>query len=769
MHAAIHAALARAALLVPSCAWTIAAHAAPQAPGFHVSTFVQQTDITNPVDIAFLPSGQCLVAERTGQIWLKSGAQSGVCSMNGFRAVLAGTITGTGAEYPNTERGILSIAVDPRFGTGTGENDYVYVSQTRMGTPPCLRDVVTRHLLDADPATPSLGTEELVWQSDQRCNGTNGHYGGDIDFVPGDLERFYLVLGDHGPEIASVQDPASTVGKVLRIRRDGTESPVIMAKGLRNPFRASVDDVSGALYVGNVGSNSECSSTTGAWEELNLLPLALQSPIVNFGWPCQEGPLAPSPDCHCRAFDHLAACSDPCDASFRLPEWTYSHEAGEEGGNCIIAGPVYRSTSTTAFPSTYQDCLFVGDYVRGWIKYLPVDPLDGSLGAPSVFMEPGRAHNVVDIEMHPLNGSLYFVVHNPSYAPSVDPYNRPSGVYRVGIAQAVATYVQNDPLQLHKVNFYAAGYGPTTTYAWDFGDGTCSDQRNPLHIYSTVRAQYLVRLGLTDAGDEIIDTVEVATGLPPTITIVEPTPAVYVPQLPIVCDATALDEFGNPIVDPGGSSPSPYTWQLFWIHGHGEEMHEHPLSMPVQGQTVEFPAPGVLSGHDLLNIKVKVVVADADGITGTEILEIEPATVIALAAAPAGPMLTWSGSGHSTTGEIVLFPSPGSTHTLSAPSSWNGVPFARWRDGNVNATRSITVPTQPRSLVACYGTTFCLADINGDDAVNSQDFFDFMTLWGGTSANCWTPGFPAAIDMNGDCLKNSSDFFDFITAFSNGC
>jgi hypothetical protein len=54
----------------------------------------------------------------------------------------------------------------------------------------------------------------------------------------------------------------------------------------------------------------------------------------------------------------------------------------------------------------------------------------------------------------------------------------------------------------------------------------------------------------------------------------------------------------------------------------------------------------------------------------------------------------------------------------------------------------------------------CVADFNGDSAVNSQDFFDFLSAFFGSD--------PAA-DVNSDGVINSQDFFDFLTAFFAGC
>src|SRR5207344_307873 len=89
------------------------------------------------------------------------------------------------------------------------------------------------------------------------------------------------------------QDLTSPRGKILRINRDGTvptDNPFydgtgpnrdeIWARGLRNPFRAFYDSLSGRLYVGDVGGNDYST----AQEEVNLGVAG-----ANYGWPTCEG------------------------------------------------------------------------------------------------------------------------------------------------------------------------------------------------------------------------------------------------------------------------------------------------------------------------------------------------------------------------------------------------------------------------------------------------------------------------------------------------
>jgi hypothetical protein len=78
-----------------------------------------------------------------------------------------------------------------------------------------------------------------------------------------------------------------------------------------------------------------------------------------------------------------------------------------------------------------------------------------------------------------------------------------------------------------------------------------------------------------------------------------------------------------------------------------------------------------------------------------------------------------------------------------------------WND-NADTPGGLSV----HGCVEISGKPECRADFNNDDAVNSQDFFDFLTAFFATD--------PSA-DFNNDTLVNSQDFFDFLTAFFEGC
>ena len=166
------------------------------------------------------------------------------------------------------------------------------------------------------------------------------HNGGQVQLHKGLL---YISTGDGG----GAGDPFGAAGrlsdlrgKILRIdptcgakrycipagnpRRN---SPVI-AYGLRNPWRFSIDPVTDQIWIADVGQD--------AVEEVDRM--AVDGPLHDFGWSCREGRRSYNPD--------------RCDGRSPVqPVLTYPHSKGQS----ITGGYVYRGK---AIPS-----------LRGWYVY----------------------------------------------------------------------------------------------------------------------------------------------------------------------------------------------------------------------------------------------------------------------------------------------------------------------------------------------------------------------------------------------------------------
>ncbi|MCA2977440.1 MAG: PQQ-dependent sugar dehydrogenase [Myxococcaceae bacterium] len=175
------------------------------------------------------------------------------------------------------------------------------------------------------------------------------HNGGHLAFgLDGQL---LIGTGEGGGAVPSERplDPFSFAGKVLRVDvdhpdpvrdtpysipadnpfADGADgAPEVFALGFRNPWRFSVDRVTGDVWLGDVGDE--------AWEEVNVV-----RPGRSYGWPRMEGF-----ECH---------RGQACDPSpFEPPVFTYGREASEAvRGASITGGVVYRGEALPALGGRY--------------------------------------------------------------------------------------------------------------------------------------------------------------------------------------------------------------------------------------------------------------------------------------------------------------------------------------------------------------------------------------------------------------------------------
>ncbi len=261
------------------------------------------------------------------------------------------------------EQGLLGLALSPQF---AGDRTF-YVNLTNVGGDSEIRRYRTfpGATVQADPAT-----EDLILTFAQPFA---NHNAGWLGFANDGL--LLVPTGDGGsggdPQ-GNAQNRNSLLGKVLRLdmTRDdfpadpdrdygippgnpfaaGGGAPEILAIGLRNPFRASIDEATGELYIGDVGQN--------AIEEIDrFLP---GSTLVDFGWNRREG---------AQAFG--GGASLPGDAE---PVIDYAHGSGPFEGNSVLGGLVYRG------PVAALDGRFVfGDTVSGNVWSAPVTSLrDGT-------------------------------------------------------------------------------------------------------------------------------------------------------------------------------------------------------------------------------------------------------------------------------------------------------------------------------------------------------------------------------------------------------
>ena len=203
------------------------------------------------------------------------------------------------------------------------------------------------------------------------------HFGGWMGFGPDGF--LYVTTGDTArPELGLSRDPDSPHGKLLRLDPadpDGPEGPatysvpadnpnvggpghaLVWASGLRNAWRAGLDDLTGDLWLTDVGQSR--------FEEVHRLDAGDLGRGLDFGWPACEGDHAYVP-----GSETVEECAEP---GVTGPLLEYEHVAGR---CAITGGTVYRGS---AQPSLYGRYLF-GDYCTGEIWSIPAgfqsgDPL----------------------------------------------------------------------------------------------------------------------------------------------------------------------------------------------------------------------------------------------------------------------------------------------------------------------------------------------------------------------------------------------------------
>jgi glucose/arabinose dehydrogenase len=250
------------ASLLPAVAIAATAHAQtfPSSAGPLAVTRVAG-GLVHPWSLAFLPDGRMLVTERPGRMRVvdKDGKLSS--PLAGLPRVRAG---GQG--------GLLDVRLDNDFAT----NHVIYVCFTSAsgGTAS-----VARANLVAD-ATPRLDDVKVIFT--QQGPGGSNNYGCRIVQAPdGNL---FVTLGDHFEPRDQAQKLANHIGKIVRIRPDGSvppdnpfvdkagAKPEIWAYGVRNPQGLAFDPATGKLWEQEHGPQGG--------DEVNIIEAG-----KNYGWP----------------------------------------------------------------------------------------------------------------------------------------------------------------------------------------------------------------------------------------------------------------------------------------------------------------------------------------------------------------------------------------------------------------------------------------------------------------------------------------------------
>ncbi|MBK7148456.1 MAG: PQQ-dependent sugar dehydrogenase [Bacteroidetes bacterium] len=240
-----------------------------------------QTGFDSPVGVMSCGDNRLFILEQDGRIRIMS--KSGVINTTAFLDI-SGPVQSSG-----NEQGLLGLAFSPNY----KQDGFFYINYI-IGNGAGSTRISRFSVNPTDSNLADVNSEVIILEFTQPY--TN-HNGGNMMFGPDGF--LYINQGDGGsgndPQ-GNGQNKNTFLGKILRIDVNNQSTYAIpstnpfvgqanvkeeiWAYGLRNPWRASFDRLTGDMWIGDVGQD--------AWEEIDFQP-ASSTGGQNYGWRCREG------------------------------------------------------------------------------------------------------------------------------------------------------------------------------------------------------------------------------------------------------------------------------------------------------------------------------------------------------------------------------------------------------------------------------------------------------------------------------------------------
>jgi len=251
-------AVAMACGSVPAAAQTF-----PSSAG-NLSVETIASGLTNPWALAFLPDGRMLVTERPGRLRIV-----------GRDGKLSPAVAGVPAVRASGQGGLHDVALDRQF--AGNKTIYFCFAEPASGGG---RTAMARAKLN-DGEAPRLDDVKVIFRQDGPLSSGN-HFGCRI--AQSADNNLFLTMGEHFTDRDEAQKLTSHLGKIVRIKPDGSvpddnpfvgrkdAKPEIWSYGHRNAQGAAIHPTTGKLWEHEHGARGG--------DEVNI-----PQPGKNYGWP----------------------------------------------------------------------------------------------------------------------------------------------------------------------------------------------------------------------------------------------------------------------------------------------------------------------------------------------------------------------------------------------------------------------------------------------------------------------------------------------------
>lgn len=226
---------------------------------FSVKEIVKGLD--HPWALAFLPDGDILITERSGQLRIVKNGELEPDPVQGLPDI-----------YASGQGGLLDIALHPAF----SDNQLLYLSYSARNKTDAGTEIARAKFVNG-----ALQDVQTIFSVEPKTSGRN-HYGSRFAFAQDGT--LLVTIGDRYSFMQEAQNPSNHLGSIIRIRDDGSvpednpfindpdARPEIFSYGHRNPQGLTIGPDKNQIWSHEHGPRGG--------DEVNIIRAG-----ANYGWP----------------------------------------------------------------------------------------------------------------------------------------------------------------------------------------------------------------------------------------------------------------------------------------------------------------------------------------------------------------------------------------------------------------------------------------------------------------------------------------------------